>query len=147
LKVFQIFPKLSYVLLLGSLALVAFIACSLEENKGRHIRGHHDLIAGIMHAYPAAKAPRYCKDCHGSQLVGGANAEPSCYKCHGEHWQDIPHDVSLAPADHTVLLGGYRHHPALQTPENACSECHGPNLEGSGRGGHPSCFLCHDMVW
>jgi len=122
-------------------------ACSLDQPKPRQIRAHTDLIDGVAHAFPALKGPRYCQECHGASLAGGSAGQPSCWQCHGENWTAISPDTSLAPADHTVLMGGYRHHPNYQSPNGTCETCHGANLAGDGRNGHPSCYLCHGAVW
>jgi hypothetical protein len=39
---------------------------------------------GILHA--TGTVTTVCVNCHGSDLRGGYNNEPSCYKCHGKTW-------------------------------------------------------------
>lgn len=121
--------------------------CSLESEGLRSIRGHSQDFMGIAHAVPMLKAERYCKLCHGQNLVGGDEGEASCYTCHGQRWRDTDPDVSAAPADHTVTNGGFSHHPNQFEPLTTCTSCHGLNLEGNGIDDTPSCYLCHEQKW
>ena len=41
---------------------------------------------GVRHAPNATKPETNCLECHGSDLKGGTNGEPSCYSCHGQVW-------------------------------------------------------------
>lgn len=115
----------------------------------RKIRGHDYSIGGVAHARGAQHPQRYCTDCHGDDLVGGTELEPSCYQCHGKTWRDGPADGSWAPADHTVRNEGYLHHPRLLSPRENCSSCHGSQLQGVSSGGlsRPGCELCHERLW
>jgi hypothetical protein len=47
---------------------------------------HNDRQDGYMHARNKRNAPTDCTPCHGADLRGGPNGEPSCYKCHGKEW-------------------------------------------------------------
>jgi len=137
-------------LLLGGLAAsnALFQSCSREEPAPRNIRAHTRLLNGVSHAEPADKAERYCSNCHGAALAGGAGLEPSCYKCHGRNWSQEPERalVSVAPADHDLVKGGiYRHKQTLFTPVGDCDACHGAALEGSAAFG--GCELCHARLW
>lgn len=122
-------------------------ACSLESEGLRSIRGHTEDLQGIAHAVPMVKGERYCRLCHGENLVGGTGNQPSCYQCHGRTWNEIDGAASRAPADHTVNNDGYLHHPSLTTPTTVCVSCHGDQLQGNGTSDTPSCFLCHDQRW
>jgi len=51
-----------------------------------------------------------------------------------------------APANHTVNMEGQWHAPGLQSPEGACTTCHGADLRG-GMDGQPSCYSCHGKKW
>ncbi|SMF05458.1 hypothetical protein [Pseudobacteriovorax antillogorgiicola] len=130
------------MLILGSLS-----GCSLESEGLRSIRAHSYGFLGIAHAVPMKKAERYCQYCHGENLVGGDQGEPSCYQCHGRRWRDGDPFESAAPDDHTVVNGIYRHHPDLETPLTTCVNCHGSSLEGNGTDDTPSCYLCHGQLW
>lgn len=123
-------------------------ACSLEEKGLRQIRAHVAARQGVAHAVPMHKAERYCKNCHGQNLSGGTQGEPSCYTCHGRLWLAYDPEISFAPSDHTLIKGaGFRHHPGIDQVRAVCTSCHGLNLLGEGEDGTPSCLLCHDKVW
>jgi hypothetical protein len=47
---------------------------------------HNDSQEGVKHARNKRSAPTDCTPCHGADLRGGPNGEPSCYKCHGKEW-------------------------------------------------------------
>lgn len=137
------------VLLVGISATVIFHSCSTESSVPRKIRGHTLTFGGIAHGSGASRAERYCTQCHGENLTGGSGTEPACLTCHGKNWLDSDPTISAAPGDHTVINGGFRHHPELQAPAGTCISCHGVNLEGDATSGQsrPSCFLCHDQKW
>tara|TARA_B100001094_G_scaffold326631_1_gene383152 strand:- start:1298 stop:1693 length:396 start_codon:yes stop_codon:yes gene_type:complete len=125
-------------------------SCSLEEGPKGLVRAHTSPFAGIEHPQGIAHASRYCRHCHGENLSGGENGEPSCFRCHGQNWKATSADISFAPADHTELRGGkYNHQVGIASPNNSCntSSCHGKDLTGSLDSGTPSCFLCHDKNW
>ena len=124
--------------------------CSLSEPEPRELRGHTTIVEGIPHGGMLHRGARYCTHCHGANLTGGIEGQPSCYRCHGENWNPV--GVSLAPGDHTVDHSTYLHHPSLSAPEGTCANdaCHGVELTGiAGAAGaaRPSCFLCHDQQW
>jgi hypothetical protein len=142
--------KYAFLTLLSAVfALAAFFSCSKEEAEPRQIPGHTQVFSGIAHGTGAERGERYCTQCHGVNLSGGAGKEPSCLSCHGKNWLDDDPESSVAPADHTVINDGFRHHPDLETPMNSCTSCHGSALEGDVSNGlkRPSCFLCHVQKW
>jgi mono/diheme cytochrome c family protein len=49
---------------------------------------HNQRKDGVYHALNYCKPLDYCVQCHGSNLRGGPNNEPSCYRCHGEKWKE-----------------------------------------------------------
>jgi hypothetical protein len=101
---------------------------SIQHNKSRD---------GYKHA--TGPATTVCVLCHGADLRGGANREPSCYQCHGAVWNG---DVS----GHVNALGGVGHRPNYCQPQANCTNCHGANLTG-GSNGEPSCTKCHGAYW
>jgi len=121
--------------------------CSLEERKSAKLRGHTVNYSGVEHGFAAAKGARFCQDCHGAELSGGSNGEPSCYQCHGLNWLDRDPGESQAPEDHTAVNGRYHHHTALDSPVGTCTNCHGAELAGGEEHGAPSCYLCHGKEW
>ncbi|MCX6110530.1 MAG: hypothetical protein NTZ90_13110 [Proteobacteria bacterium] len=129
-------------------------ACSRKEAPPRTaqlstLRLHTRVIQKISHADPAAAATRYCAYCHGVALQGGAHFEPSCFTCHGIHWQEQSGDLTRAPSDHTIDHKGYMHKPGLFSPNTNCNLCHGADLNGAvvAGSGAPACQLCHTALW
>ena len=49
---------------------------------------HNQRKDGVYHAANFCKPLDNCIQCHGSNLRGGPNNEPSCYRCHGEKWKE-----------------------------------------------------------
>lgn len=130
-----------------ALLIILSHGCSLEEGKSAGIRGHTDDFLGVEHGAAAEKGARFCQDCHGEHLAGGANGEPSCFQCHGLNWLDRDPEVSEAPSDHTIVNGIFHHHPSRETPSGTCTNCHGSSLEGDKELVTPSCYLCHGKEW
>ena len=96
---------------------------------------HNVSLSGRMHAMNNRSPLSDCSPCHGADLHGGPNHEPSCYQCHGEVWNG-------SAAGHTSVLGGVGHRPEYCLPYQNCTSCHGANLRG-GTSGQPSCLSCH----
>lgn len=104
----------------------------------------HDVpLAGVDHASGLCDPVNFCSACHGSDLRGGTNGEPSCYECHGALWS-LP---NCGVMNHTLNLGGVLHAPNPCQPMNNCVLCHGADLRGNAQTGAPSCFECHGAVW
>ncbi len=47
---------------------------------------HNDSEDGVQHARNKERPATDCAPCHGADLRGGPNNEPSCYKCHAKKW-------------------------------------------------------------
>ncbi len=124
-----------------------FASCSIQDKGIRKIRGHPVDQQGIAHGMSALRAERYCQHCHGPNLLGGLNGEPSCYQCHGQRWIAYEPELVLAPATHTVDREGFLHHESIDQVPTTCTECHGTDLLGVSDNGPPSCVLCHDELW
>ena len=143
--------SLSFISILClSLGLINLYSCADQDAYSvKKIRAHGLNINGVMHAQPSLNAERYCSECHGQNLVGGGNGEPSCYQCHGKSWTDNERSFAItnAPADHTEVISGFHHNPAHSEAEIVCSACHGEQLEGVGGSGTPPCLLCHGPLW
>lgn len=80
--------------ILGALALslalaVVPLGCDDDDDPIRPSDSPADHTVnrdGIGHA-PGLEDPGVnCTDCHGVDLSGGDNGEPSCFACHGQVW-------------------------------------------------------------
>ncbi len=69
-------------------ALVLFTAgaCGSPTASGNTPADHTNFHGGTPHATNASSATVYCVSCHGADLQGGTNGEPSCFSCHGREW-------------------------------------------------------------
>ena len=47
---------------------------------------HTVNLGGHLHASDYCKPFDSCVRCHGQNLRGGFNGEPSCFSCHGDRW-------------------------------------------------------------
>ena len=63
------------------------IACDSDSSAPEDApTGHTVVMDGVPHS-PGLNAPaENCSGCHGSDLRGGDNGEPSCFSCHGQKW-------------------------------------------------------------
>ncbi len=48
--------------------------------------GHTVMKDGVPHKPGLNDPVANCATCHGADLRGGANGEPSCFSCHGQKW-------------------------------------------------------------
>ncbi len=103
---------------------------------------HTVSLRGVLHGEDYCRPNQNCAECHGTDLKGGQNGEPSCFKCHGERWTLAGCGTNI----HTVSLKGINHAPEYCTPFQSCVTCHGPSLQG-GSTGEPSCYQCHGEWW
>jgi len=49
---------------------------------------HTVNLGGTLHASGYCQPYTNCTPCHGPQLQGGRNGEPSCNSCHDQKWRD-----------------------------------------------------------
>lgn len=101
---------------------------------------HTVNLGGVLHAPNYCNPVQNCVGCHGADLRGGKNGEPSCYSCHADLWNN----ADCGQNTHTVNLGGVFHAPNYCRPYQNCTSCHGSSLHG-GTNGAPSCLQCHDQ--
>jgi len=47
---------------------------------------HTVSMGGVRHLTGLNEPETNCVACHGTDLRGGANGEPSCFSCHGQKW-------------------------------------------------------------
>lgn len=67
----------------------AVAACGDDDeptNPADDPAGHTVFEDGVPHAPGLALPAQNCTQCHGADLLGGANGEPSCFSCHGRLW-------------------------------------------------------------
>ena len=48
--------------------------------------GHEVVLDGVVHASGFRSPLAECTSCHGEDLRGGGDGEPSCFSCHGRVW-------------------------------------------------------------
>ena len=64
-------------------------ACSdtaTAPGAGSAPESHTVLRSGVTHAPGLTDPLQNCTSCHGADLRGGANGQPSCFTCHGQKW-------------------------------------------------------------
>jgi cytochrome c553 len=72
-------------LALGLAVLVA--ACSSSTTAPANAPEDHTVKKGGAYHAPGLNDPvANCTACHGADLTGGTQGEPSCFKCHGKKW-------------------------------------------------------------
>jgi hypothetical protein len=76
--------RLLAVLLLGGLVG----ACGDDDGNetGPAPEGHTVSRDGVLHMPGLTDPVANCTGCHGADLRGGTEGQPSCYRCHGEKW-------------------------------------------------------------
>ena len=64
------------------------IACTDDDRAGpTNAPPSHTVIQdGVPHAPGLNDPMQNCTSCHGSDLRGGADGQPSCFTCHGQKW-------------------------------------------------------------
>ncbi len=70
---------------------VVVLSCSGSENpvsSNLPPANHTVPQGGRLHAQGLATPQENCASCHGQDLRGGSNGEPSCFQCHGEIWSN-----------------------------------------------------------
>jgi hypothetical protein len=74
--------------LLACLLLGLGLACGDDDSTAPENAppGHTVIQAGVAHAPGLQNPAQECTACHGADLRGGANGEPSCFSCHGRVW-------------------------------------------------------------
>jgi hypothetical protein len=83
------------------LALLGVAACSDDNPTApENLPASHTVQqGGVFHA-PGLESPEQnCTECHGSDLRGGDDGQPSCFRCHGQKWSPR---ATLEPAPQSV---------------------------------------------
>ena len=75
-------------LALGGMLLGALlVACGDDGPTGVAApEGHTVRRDGVPHAPGLNDPVNQCVTCHGNDLRGGDDGEPSCFSCHGQVW-------------------------------------------------------------
>jgi mono/diheme cytochrome c family protein len=74
---------LALVLFLG----LAPLACSDSSTVPADApEGHTVMKDGVAHAAGLSDPLQNCSSCHGANLGGGSQGQPSCTTCHGIKW-------------------------------------------------------------
>jgi hypothetical protein len=114
-----------------------------QNGPGVPVRPAHNVnLGGHLHAAGYCEPFLHCTACHGDSLQGGPLGQPSCTKCHVDHWNQ----PNCGTNNHTISFGGYLHAPGYCQPYQNCAQCHGGDLAG-GTAGQPSCTSCHTDNW
>jgi cytochrome c553 len=73
---------------LFSLAILALGACGDDDGNdaGPAPDGHTVSKDGVLHMSGLNDPLNNCTGCHGADLRGGDEGQPSCYRCHGVKW-------------------------------------------------------------
>ncbi len=80
---------LQRIAILTFLMLAAATACGGDDDSTAPDNappGHTVVQDGVAHAPGLNNPTQECVACHGADLRGGANGEPSCFSCHGREW-------------------------------------------------------------
>lgn len=78
----------SWSLVAASVLIFMFVGCGDDESTAPENAppGHTVVEDGVAHA-PGLESPlQNCTNCHGANLEGGTNGQPSCFTCHGQVW-------------------------------------------------------------
>lgn len=70
------------------LAVLTLGACGDDDgnDSGPAPDGHTVSQDGVLHMSGLNDPLSNCTGCHGAELRGGAEGEPSCFRCHGVKW-------------------------------------------------------------
>ena len=70
------------------LAVLTLGACGDDDGNdaGPAPDGHTVSKDGVLHMSGLNDPLANCTGCHGADLRGGNEGQPSCYRCHGEKW-------------------------------------------------------------
>ncbi|MEJ2504185.1 MAG: hypothetical protein P8177_12885 [Gemmatimonadota bacterium] len=80
-------PRLRVLPLLLVLALVGTASCDDDPTLPADAPAGHTVNKdGVAHAPGLSDPLMQCTDCHGQDLEGGSQGQPSCFSCHGEVW-------------------------------------------------------------
>jgi hypothetical protein len=112
-----------------------------NANCGTGKSTHNVSLGSKLHQPNYCTPYQNCKSCHGQDLRGGTNGEPSCIKCHTQtNWKNC------GTVQHNKNQGGVQHAMDNRKPMQDCTPCHGVTILG-GYNNEPSCYKCHGSIW
>jgi hypothetical protein len=77
------------LLLCAVLVVGTAVACGDDDDitgTGNAPASHTVSEDGVRHLPGLMDPQANCTACHGADLRGGNNGEPSCFSCHGQQW-------------------------------------------------------------
>ena len=78
------------VLLMGAVLVAAPVGCGDDDDDlsgPSNAPSDHTVVQdGVRHAAGLRDPLSNCAGCHGADLRGGDDGQPSCYSCHGKKW-------------------------------------------------------------
>jgi len=75
------------VVFFGVAMALSAAACSTSSTAPANAPEGHTLVRdGVAHKPGLSNPTANCTTCHGADLGGGSNGEPSCYSCHKQKW-------------------------------------------------------------
>lgn len=109
----------------------------LSEGELMEIADYLAAVAGNITPVKIVIDTISCMECHGSDLKGGIS-RISCFACHDDPYGSVGHPEGWASSkdDPVNFHGKYG-----ENFKNACSNCHGFDLQG---GIGPRCSSCHN---
>ena len=73
--------------LLACCIVIMLAACGEDATAPQNAPAGHTVVKdGIAHAPGLMDPVGDCTACHGADLRGGTNGQPSCFSCHGQKW-------------------------------------------------------------
>ena len=73
--------------IVGMIVGALLVACGDDGPTGVEApEGHTVRFDGAAHAPGFNDPGSQCAECHGTNLRGGDDGEPSCFSCHGQVW-------------------------------------------------------------
>ncbi len=80
--------RLNYITIMFPLALSGLLlaGCSSKTAPSNAPGSHTSKIGGVYHLPGFTDPNEHCVACHGANLEGGTNDEPSCTSCHDQLW-------------------------------------------------------------
>lgn len=83
----RVIPKsLSKILVMATITLALGSCSDSSTSPDNAPEGHTVRVGGANHAPGLNNPLANCTQCHGADLRGGGDGQPSCFTCHGQKW-------------------------------------------------------------